>query len=176
MITEQTNSENPSLHWKYINCNGRVALDLGCGRWEKVEYRDPTWATTPEYLIQKGATKVYAFDIDPEEINWYTNHVATKMAVFPELMTISTVADIRSIMKKYEPKAVKCDIEGAERVFLELTNEEFCSIDHYALETHSMELYDAFVQRFNALNYEIVAVIDLVHAPPMKAIFAEKKR
>lgn len=40
MITEQTNSENPSLHWKYINCNKRVALDLGCGRWEIVAVID----------------------------------------------------------------------------------------------------------------------------------------
>ena len=60
--------------------------------------------------------------------------------------------------------------------FSRLSDEEFCSIDHYALETHSTAIYDAFVQRFNDLNYEIIAVIDLVHAPPMKAIFAEKKR
>jgi hypothetical protein len=98
------------------------------------------------------------------------------MAVFPECMAVRTVEDIRSIMKKYAPKAIKCDIEGAEQVFLELSDEEFCSIDHYALETHSTAIYDAFVQRFNDLNYEIIAVIDLVHAPPMKAIFAEKKR
>jgi hypothetical protein len=176
MITEQTNSENPSLHWKYINCKGRISLDLGCGRWETVEYRDPNWPTTPEYLIQQGATEVRAFDIDPAEIDWYTTNITPKMAVFPECMAVRTVEDIRSIMKKYAPKAIKCDIEGAEQVFLELSDEEFCSIDHYALETHSTAIYDAFVQRFNDLNYEIIAVIDLVHAPPMKAIFAEKKR
>jgi hypothetical protein len=88
---------------------------------------------------------------------------------------ITTVDDIRNILNTYNPKVVKCDIEHYERVFLDLTDEEFSSIDFYALETHSDALYDAFVERFNNLGYEVVACVELVHAPPMKALFAEKK-
>jgi hypothetical protein len=78
-------------------------------------------------------------------------------------------------MATHQPKVVKCDIEGYERVFLELSDEEFTSIDFYALETHSDELYNAFIDKFNALGYEIIATVDLIHARPMKALFAEKK-
>jgi hypothetical protein len=78
-------------------------------------------------------------------------------------------------MATYQPKVVKCDIEGYERVFLELNDEEFTSIDFYALETHNDELYNAFMDKFNTLGYEIIATVDLVHAPPMKVLFAEKK-
>jgi predicted RNA methylase len=175
MITTQTNSENPSLHWGFINCKDKVAIDLGCGRWEHVEYRDPSWPTTPEWLIQLGASKVYAFDIDENEIHWYNTNIAPKMPVEAFCAGITTVDDIRNILNTYNPKVVKCDIEHYERVFLDLTDEEFLSIDFYALETHSDALYDAFIERFNNLGYEVVACVELVHAPPMKALFAEKK-
>lgn len=175
MIHEQTDSEKPSLHWGHIKCKDKVAIDLGCGRWETVEYRDPSWPTTPEWLIELGASKVIAFDIDVNEINWYNENIAPKMPVTAIHASIDSVQTIRDIMATYQPKVVKCDIEGYERVFLELSDEEFTSVDFYALETHSDELYNAFINKFNDLGYEIIATVDLVHAPPMKALFAEKK-
>lgn len=175
MIHEQTNSEKPSLHWGHIKCKNKIALDLGCGRWETVEYRDPSWPTTPEWLIELGASKVIAFDIDPNEINWYNENITPKIPVTAIHASIDSVQTIRDIMATYQPKVIKCDIEGYERVFLELSDEEFTSIDFYALETHSDELYNAFIDKFNTLGYEIIAIVDLVHAPPMKALFAERK-
>ena len=68
MITRYYDTEHPAEHWEFIECEGKVAIDLGCGRWEKVEKRDSSWPTTPEWLVQKGASHVYAFDIDPEEV------------------------------------------------------------------------------------------------------------
>ncbi len=175
MIHEQTNSEKPSLHWGHIKCKGKVAIDLGCGRWESVEYRDPSWPTTPEWLVELGASKVIAFDIDANEINWYNENIAPKIPVTAIHASIDSVQVLRDIIHTYQPKVVKCDIEGYERVFLELSDEEFTSIDFYALETHSDDLYNSFIEKFNHLGYEIIAVVDLVHAPPMKALFAEKK-
>ena len=175
MIHEKTDSEEPSLHWGHIKCKDKVAIDLGCGRWETVEYRDPSWPTTPEWLIELGASKVIAFDIDANEIDWYNENIAPKMPVTAVNASIKSVESIRDILNTYKPKVVKCDIEGYEALFLELTDEEFTSIDFYALETHSDDLYNAFVNKFNTLGYEIIATVDLVHAPPMKALFAEKK-
>lgn len=176
MIVEQVDSENPHLHWKYIECTGKVAVDLGCGRWEQVEYRDPSWPTTPEYLLQLGASKVYAFDIDETEINWYREKISTEHPeIIPICLDISSVEVVREIYTKYKPNVIKCDIESNEQFILELTDKEFSIPSFYALETHSDELYDAFVQRFNSLNYEIISTIELVHAHPMKVIFATKK-
>ena len=43
MLIEKIDSENPKLHWKYIECNNKITLDLGCGRWEHIEHRDQSW-------------------------------------------------------------------------------------------------------------------------------------
>lgn len=173
MIKREVSSENPNEHWEFIECNNKVAVDLGCGRWEHVEYRDPSWPTTPEWLLLRGASEVHAYDVDPAEVDWYNNTLANKK-ITAYHKGIGNVEDVRAILQAHKPSVIKCDIEGYESTFLELTDEEFSSIDYYALETHSDDLYNAFVARFEALNYEIIAVIDLVHAPPMKALFARK--
>jgi hypothetical protein len=174
MITKDVSTENPSEHWEFVECDNQIALDLGCGRWEKVEFRDQSWPTTPEYLIQRGASHVYAFDIDNEEIEWYTNNITPKMNVTAIHKHITSVTDIRHMLETYNPTVIKCDIEGAESVFLELTDEEFTKVKFYALETHSDALHHRFTEQFSRLGYTIVANINLVHAPPMKAIFARK--
>lgn len=174
-IVKNVDNENPEQHWEFINCENKVAVDLGCGRWEKVEFRDQSWPTTPEYLILRGASHVYAFDIDPEEISWYSQNISPKFNVTATLKRISSVEDIKEIYQTYKPKIVKCDIEGAEESLLHLSNEEFCSVDLYAIETHSDFLFDRFMSKFAEQEYQILGVINLVHAPPMKAIFAKKK-
>jgi predicted rRNA methylase YqxC with S4 and FtsJ domains len=68
---KKVNNENPNEHWEFINVNGKTVLDLGCGRWEHVEYRDPNWPTTPEYWTQKGANQVIGIDADQNEIDWF---------------------------------------------------------------------------------------------------------
>lgn len=174
MIIKDVNVENPFLHWEYIECNNKIVIDLGCGRWEHVEYRDQTWLTTPEYLIHKGATKVFAFDIDQKEINWFNENLSSKHPIFPICKAISSTGDVREILNNYNPSVVKCDIETHEVGFLNLTDAEFRRIDFYALETHGDDIHAAFLSKFKTLNYDIVAVINLVHANPMKAIFAKK--
>ena len=176
MITEEVNNENPHEHWKYIECNGKVAVDFGCGRWEHVERRDQSWPTTPEYLLEKGASTVYAFDIDLNEIDWYKNNFSeTKPQIVPIQKDLSTLEVFKEIYSAYKPKIVKCDIEHNERFLLELTDEEFSSVDTYAIETHSDQLQAAFLQKFEKLGYEITNIIHLIHANPMKVIFATKR-
>lgn len=67
------NNENPIEHWQYINVKDRVVLDLGCGRWEKIEHRNQDWPTTPEYFLMNSAKEVIAVDADSGEIEWFTN-------------------------------------------------------------------------------------------------------
>ena len=174
MIEKRVAVENPDLHWEFIKCDGVVAVDLGCGRWEKVEFRDQKWRTTPEYLIHKGASHVYAYDINAKEIEWFKENVTPKMNVTPVCEGVRSVADVRRIYASRQPKMVKCDIERGEVHILELTDEEFLSVDFYAVETHTDKLFASFRDRFIKLGYKIIAVIILTHAPPMRAIFAEK--
>lgn len=175
MITTQVKTENPSEHWEFIECNNEVAVDLGCGRWEKIEYRDPSWLTTPEWLLHKGASHVYAYDIDPAEVEWYNTTLSPSKNITAYHKQINNVEDIREIFNTVKPTVVKCDIEGYERAILDLSDVEFLTVKFYAIETHSDELYSKFVERFNNLKYEIIATVDLIHAPPMKAIFAKRE-
>ena len=173
-VYKETNSENPNFHWKFIECDGQIVLDLGCGRWEHIEHRDPLWPTTPEYFIQKGAKHVYAFDIDAGEIGWYNENVVPKMNVTAILQRIDSVDTIKNILNKYSPQAIKIDIEGDENLFLNLSDEDFSCINFYAVETHTEDLFHRFIEKFEKLKYKITGVISLTHAKPVKVIFAKK--
>jgi hypothetical protein len=174
MITRYYDTEHPKEHWEFIECEGKVAIDLGCGRWEKVEQRDPSWPTTPEWLVQKGASHVYAFDIDPEEISWYNANIDTEQPVTTMLKGIYTVEDVREIWNTYQPKIVKCDIEGEESKILELTDEEFSTIDLWAVETHSDWLENGFKEKFQKCGYHIFGYIHLSQATQVRVLFAKK--
>lgn len=169
------NTEHPAEHWEFINCNGKVAIDLGCGRWEKVEQRDPTWPTTPEWLVQRGASHVYAFDIDLEEVEWYNANIDVQKPITTILQGIHNVEDVRNIWNIYKPVIVKCDIEGAESNILELSDEEFSTIELWAIETHSDELEQAFKDKFERCGYELFGYINLTHATHVRVLFARKK-
>jgi hypothetical protein len=173
VIFKEVDTEEPARHWEFIKCAGQVTLDLGCGRWERVEHRDQSWPTTPEYLVQLGAKEVHAYDADDVETQWYRENVSPNMPVFPYTVMFHTVDQLREVLTKHSPTVVKCDIEGAERLFLQLSDEEFTRVKFYAVEVHSVELLRAFTEKFTSLGYNIIANIALVHAPPMVAIFAE---
>lgn len=172
---EQVDCEHPSLHWKHIQCKDKIVVDLGCGRWEHIEQRDPSWPTTPEFFAKLGAKHVYAYDIDQKEIDWHKEHTCPVYCQVTAIcLNIDSVNIIREIYNTHKPDTIKCDIEHNEKFLLELTDEEFSSIQQYAIETHSDQLFDSFVQKFTSLNYKITAIIDLIHARPMKVIFAER--
>lgn len=171
----EVDTEEPSKHWGFINCKDEIVVDLGCGRWEHMTPRDQSWPTTPEYLAELGATKVYAFDVDPTEIEWFNENVCNKNSkIYAEAKGIHSIIDIRDIYTKYNPTVVKSDIEGAEGILLELTDIEFLTVKHYAIETHTDDIFRLFVEKFASLDYNITMVIDLLHAPHCKVIFAER--
>ncbi len=176
IITEHfVDNENPHEHWKYIQCDGGIAIDFGCGRWEQVAYRDPNWPTTPEYLFNRGASKVYAFDVDQNELNWFKENINSENPnIIPVYANLSNVDIFKSIYAEYKPNIVKCDIEHNEIFLLQLTDEEFSSVNFYAIETHTDHLYRLFLEKFINLGYKVEHMIHLTHAYPMKVIFAEK--
>ena len=167
-------TEHPKEHWEFIECDGKVAIDLGCGRWEKMEERESSWPTTPEWLVQKGASHVYAFDIDPEEVAWYNENIDGNLPITTMEKGIYTVEDAREIWNTYKPKIVKCDIESYESSILELTDEEFSTVDLWAVETHSDPLEEGFKEKFERCGYELFGYIHLTHASYVRVLFARK--
>jgi hypothetical protein len=166
----QINTEHPNEHWQYIECEGAVTVDLGCGR----HLKEPSWPTTPEWFLEKGATEVHAYDVDANEINWYNTTLVPNKNIKAYQKVIAEPQDILEIINTHNPSVIKCDIEGYESVLLQLSDEDFSKVSFYAIETHSNELFNSFLNKFNSLPYTITAIIDLLHAPPMKVIFAKK--
>ena len=169
------NNENPIEHWQYINVDNKVVLDLGCGRWEKVEYRDSNWLTTPEYFLANHALKVIAVDVDQEEISWFRNKFPNHTNLEFILKSINKKEDILDLYHTYKPNCIKFDIEGNEKLLLELTREEFSNIDEYYIETHGLDIYLKIIDILKLYEYTITNQIDLTHTRGYcKVIFAKK--
>jgi len=165
------NTENPFYHWEFFDCRNKRVLDLGCGKWEHIEYRDKSWPTTPEFFLMKGASDVIGIDIDQQEVNWYNQ--LNNPQILSECFNISSIEILSSIIKKYQPTAIKCDIEGNEQYLFNLESELFKSIDTFAIETHSDILYEQAMSKLINEKYYITDIIYLDHAPSCKVIFAK---
>jgi cyclopropane fatty-acyl-phospholipid synthase-like methyltransferase len=106
MKIKVVNSENPLEHWSDIeDLNNKVVLDLGCG------WIDHGHASTPEYFISRGASKVIGVDISDNEIQKLKE-------IYPEhtfiLRMIDSANDFTDLISTYKPDFIKMDIEGAE--------------------------------------------------------------
>ena len=171
------NTENAKEHWQFINVKDRTVLDLGCGRWDRVETVDNSWLTTPEHFISHGANKVIALDTDLREIEWFSNKFNNDNRYEFVLKHINSPQDILDLYNLYKPDCVKCDIETGERYLLQLSIEQFCSIKEYYIETHGMSLYHHFLDIFPKYGYTIREQIDLIHThndADCRVIFAYK--
>ena len=170
------NNENSAEHWKYIDVKDKTVLDLGCGRWNKVETVEDAWLTTPEHFIKNGAKKVIGVDIDSEEIAWFNHKLGADTKYNFLCQSIHSPQSIIDLYATYSPDCVKCDIETNERYLLELTKEQFCSVNHYYIETHGIELYLQFLNILSQYSYYINEQIDLTHTNGYcKVLFAIKQ-
>lgn len=168
-------NENAKEHWEFIDVNNKTVLDLGCGRWNEVEKVEDHWLTTPEHFISHGAKKVIAVDIDPSEILWFKSKFSNSDNYEFLCKSIDSTQAIIDLYDQYKPNCVKSDIETNEKYILNLTQEQFCSIDSYYIETHGTDLYLGFLEIFAKYNYTINAKIDLIHTRGYcKVIFATK--
>ena len=173
---KNVNNENPNEHWEFINVNEKTVLDLGCGRWESVEYRDPNWPTTPEYWIQKGAKYVVGIDADQNEIDWFLKMYKDEVSYEFNCMMINSPNDFNHLINQYKPNVIKCDIEEGEIHLINLDDETFKLVDEYYIETHGDELYSKCVSKLSECGYEIYEEIDLTHTRGYcKVLFAKKK-
>ncbi len=171
----QVNNENPKEHWQFISVKDRIVLDLGCGRWEQIEYRDKNWPTTPEFFKMNGASSIIAIDSDHREIEWFKQNFSEDQIYNFILKSINTSDCFKELFLSYKPNCVKVDIEGAEINLINLDNEIFNLVDEYYIETHSPDIFNLCSNKLTINNYTIENIIDLVHTGgACKVIFAKK--
>lgn len=170
MINYTIPSENSSDHWPYFNVSGENVLDIGCGIW----YTKDMEETSPIFFA-KTANSVVAIDANDKDIETYKEYVDRdeKFTFVREI--VSNVQQIRDLINEHSITALKCDIEGHEKVLLELTSADLKSVTEMAIEFHTHDLKDSFMKKIPEWGYKIKCVANFTATPDnMGVIFASK--
>lgn len=164
-------NEDASVHWKYFNPKGKNVLDLGCGRWDasSAEEYSPIW------IYNQGAIQVIGIDGDPREIEIMKEITSDKTDKFTFINDRIGMPDqVKDYIKKFNINAIKSDIEGAERVFIDgFSKEDFYCIDLFSVEYHGAELRDLLIQKIPTWGFTIT-VHGKLYAPNYGVLFCEK--
>lgn len=115
------NSEEPHIHWGFLNFKDRVVLDLGCARFYSS-------ISTAQWFINGGAKQVAGVDLSIENIS---NPRLELIA-----LQISNRADLQDLISRVKPEVIKCDIEKAEIHFHGIPPNEMSSVVEMAVEYH----------------------------------------
>lgn len=150
MKTKVVHSENPLEHWSDINdLDNKVVLDLGCG------WIDHGHASTPNYFISRGASKIIGVDISGSEIEklkeLYPEHIFI-------LKMVDSANDFADLISTYKPDFIKMDIEGAEIHLKDVPKEVFSSVKEFAIEYHNPECKKVIMDKFSELDFEVTAL------------------
>lgn len=160
-------SEDPRHHWKDITCTGMTVLDLGAGNFGG--QHDQDYATTSDYWLQHGATKVYAVDANAADLAVLTD---PRIECYCEcVVSAEMIADYYS---RWQPDMVKCDIEGSEKNLFDLPPDTFALPRAYALETHTVELLDRCAELLHQHGYTVHWIARHEHAPDVHALYATR--
>ena len=148
--------EHPEIHWDKIPIKGKVILDLGAGHWNSCV------PTTPEWFMAHGAAHVIAVDLNKESLRIVESLAREirgsegKLDVINK--EISSPEDISVLINKYNPDAIKCDIEGAEIHLINVDDVDFSKVKHYAVECHlfsNEEMRTLLEEKFERCGYTV---------------------
>lgn len=165
-------SENSEHHWTYSNVKNQILLDLGCGRHDTHDL----YQSSAIYLGEQGALKVIGIDMRGEEIDYF-NSVNPDIKKYTFICKgINSSDDIREVLQTYHPTAIKCDIEGYETKFFEISKEEMVNIVDFSIEYHDLTTRDVMITKLNEWGFNIhtEGKFAFVHAPQMGVLFCTK--
>jgi ubiquinone/menaquinone biosynthesis C-methylase UbiE len=146
MFKKTIESENPLEHWNDVQNVGQTVLDLGCG-WISVHL------TTPEYWMQRGATKVIGVDITKDEIDKLNDKYPQHEFVCFE---ITKTEDLKKLLDIYKPDFLKMDIEGYETVLENL--QSLGTVKEIAIEYHDANCKRIVFEALDRLGFLVFAL------------------
>lgn len=97
------NSEEPHIHWGFLQPRNKVILDLGCTQFFLAN------KSTPEWFIEQGARYVFGVDGQREKFEHPRFTMDVKM--------IDSEEKLKHLIIATNPDIIKADIEGAEKYF-----------------------------------------------------------
>lgn len=150
MTKKVVHSENPNEHWSDIqSVEGETVLDLGCG-WLFQPHE-----STPEYFINRGASKIIGVDASCVEIEELKKKYPTHTFV---CKTITSVNDLLELISEHQPSVIKMDIEGHESHVQYITPEQFSCVKEIGVEYHNPECKKILINKLNEFGFEILAL------------------
>ena len=171
-------SEDSSDHWRFLKPEGRVVLDLGCGRWCT---REGSWENlvheefSPIYLSKMGAKKIIGVDTSKNEIDYFNETTKNESNKFLFLeLEINSPEQLKKLIFDHNIDMIKSDIEGYETNFLSFTKEDLLNIKYFAVEYHSHSIKNSFIEKFREWGFDITANGEL-WVDGLGVLFAEKK-
>lgn len=139
-------SEEPDLHWGFLDFKDKIVLDLGCGKFYSK-------LSTAEWFLQNGALKVIGIDLGTEIIDddKFIYHT----------LNIDSTQKIKGLIETYKPHIIKADIEGAEKYFDDLKLDELGRVNEIAVEYHSHNLKLGFELKLLEWGFNIIDIYGL---------------
>jgi SAM-dependent methyltransferase len=170
MTTYTIESENSTDHWPYFNTENHNVLDLGCGRWytEKFEELSPIY-------FAKTANKVVGVDGNGDDILFYINETKDDPKYIFKNEYISSIDQVKKLINEHSITALKCDIEGAEVILLDLTKEDLNNVTELAMEFHSEDLKQAYLNKVIEWGFDVKVKANFARTPDyMGVLFCSK--
>jgi hypothetical protein len=89
---------------------------------------------------------------------------------------ITESKQILDYIQKYDITAIKCDIEGYETSFYDITKKDLDNVKSIAIEYHCNDRREAIVKKLEEWQFNITAegLFTYCHAPNMGVLFAKK--
>ena len=120
---EHIDSEEPVIHWRFLDVKDKVVLDLGCGKFYSS-------ISTAEWFLQQGAKDVIGIDLSDINLNNEKFTMVVARIVSPDQLAL--------LIHSCPIDVIKCDIEGAEINFNSIKTLPEC-IKQFAVEYHDNE-------------------------------------
>ena len=150
MLTKIVHSENPLEHWSDIqSVQDKIVLDLGCG------WLFQAHESTPEYFINRGASRVIGVDASCIEIEQLKQKYPSHTFVCKAILNAD---DLSKLISEYQPSLIKMDIEGHESHIQHITLEQFSCVEEIAVEYHNPECKKILTEKLDKFNFEIFAL------------------
>lgn len=159
MDLKKITSEDPKEHWGFCRIQDRVVLDLGHGIWE--ENTKPT----PLFFLEEGAQKVVGVDPSQPSYNWYSQNLKTSKFIQHNDF-IDSPNKLKMYIQYYKPHLIKCDIEGSEIYFNNITKEDMECVKEIAVEYHNLACKIIMNRMAEEWGMEIVDTYQLMDINP----------
>jgi glycosyltransferase involved in cell wall biosynthesis len=167
------NSEHPYEHWSFLDVKDKTVLDMGCSFYDATY--NPGMLSSAEWFVQTGANIVIGFDANSYEVDKYNVVYRNnpKYKVFK--LFVDSSEKIKDLLK-YNPEVIKCDIEGGEIYFNDITKEEMECVQQIGIEYHDEETKKMCEVKLSEWGFDFIEQYSLMYIDTNKqGVFYGKK-